>query len=73
MGAVNPDTGEWDRDLCSCGSGKQRWPEYDARGIFLAYVCEGCVKEKLSGYRQDVLDNPNYEADEDIEPDGEIW
>ena len=52
---------------CSCGSGLERWAEYDARGIFLTYVCEGCCASKLSGFRSDVLSDPNYEADEPIE------
>ena len=46
-----------------------QWNEYDARGIYLARVCEKCVDKRLSGYRSDVLTDPNYWADEDIEPD----
>lgn len=57
------------RRLCNCGSGNESWWEYDARGIPLARVCESCKQEKLSKYRKDVLDNPNYEADEPIEED----
>jgi len=55
--------------LCHCGSGEEREAEYDARGIFLTYVCRKCRKEKLSGFRNDVLEDPNYECDEDIEPE----
>jgi hypothetical protein len=40
---------------------------YDARGIFLTYVCDKCRKEKLSGFRADVLDDPNYWHDEPID------
>ena len=46
-----------------------RWPESDARGIFLCYVCEKCRSHKLAGYRPEVLRDGNYQADEDIEPD----
>ena len=45
------------------------WIEYDARGIYLATVCEKCVDEKLSHYRPEVLTDSNYWASEDIEPD----
>lgn len=45
----------------------ERWPEYDARGIFLTYVCPECVVEKLSQYRNDVLYDENYGADEPID------
>lgn len=51
---------------CPCGSGNYPDANYDARGIFLCYACIKCEREKLAGYRQDVLTNPNYEADEDI-------
>jgi len=36
--------------LCFCGSGEPRRAAFDARGIFLAYVCDECEREKLSGY-----------------------
>jgi hypothetical protein len=55
--------------LCTCPSGKPRWAEYDARGIFLTYVCEGCQKEKLSRYRSDVLTDASYWHDEPIDED----
>lgn len=55
--------------LCPCGSGLPSWWEYDARGIELCRVCEKCRKEKLAAYRPDVLSDPNYWADEPIEPD----
>jgi hypothetical protein len=48
---------------------EESWWEYDARGIPLARVCDRCKAEKLKSYRPDVLRNPNYEADEDIEAD----
>ena len=49
--------------------GDGSWWENDARGIPLARVCVMCKKVKLSGYRPEVLTNPNYEADEAIEPE----
>jgi hypothetical protein len=54
---------------CSCGSEKERWAEYDARGIFLTFVCDDCRDEKLSHFRKDVLTDPNYWHDEPIDED----
>jgi hypothetical protein len=54
---------------CSCGSGKPSWWEYDARGIPLNRVCDDCRAEKLRHFRPEVLTDPNYEADEPIEPE----
>lgn len=54
---------------CPCGSGKPSHWEYDARDIPLCRVCVDCKSEKLSTYRPEVLTDPNYEADEQIEPD----
>ncbi len=42
----------------------------DARGIFCCFVCDDCEDEKRRRYRPDVLEDPNYEADEAIEGDG---
>jgi hypothetical protein len=39
----------------------------DARGIPLARVCAKCADKKLAKYRKDVITNPNYSADENIE------
>lgn len=52
---------------CTCGSGKPREPQYDARGIFLAYTCEACHSDKMAGYRADVLTDPDYWHDEPID------
>lgn len=49
--------------------GDGSWWENDTRGIPLARVCEECRAAKLSTFRPEVLNNPNYEADEPIEPD----
>lgn len=47
------------------------WWEYDARGIPLARVCNRCVKDRLAGYRPEVLTDANYDTNEDI--DGDDW
>jgi len=54
---------------CNCGSGFEAWANYDARGIFLTYTCEQCKERKLSGYRPEVLTDPDYWHDEPIEED----
>jgi hypothetical protein len=57
--------------LCRCGSGEDSYWHYDARGIELGKWCDKCAGGHLKGYRQDVLDNANYEADEDIDGEGQ--
>ena len=47
-------------------SREESWPAYDARGIYLCRVCDKCEKEKLAGYRPEVLTDSNYEHDEPI-------
>ena len=54
---------------CACGSGEYSEAVHDARGIFVAYVCSKCHKDKLSGYRKDIFTDPRYWADETIEPE----
>ncbi len=54
---------------CMCGSGKFKEAQYDARGIYLCSTCEDCHARKMRGYRPEVLTNPNYECDEQVEPD----
>jgi hypothetical protein len=54
---------------CSCGSGKLRYENYDARGIFLCFTCSACHAARMARYRPEVLTNPGYTADERIEPD----
>ena len=44
-----------------------RWPETDARGIFLCYVCDICYEKKIAKYRPEVLTDPNYWVDEPID------
>jgi hypothetical protein len=54
---------------CNCGSGLDSKWKLDARGIPLAKVCPKCEKDKLKGFRRDVLLDPNYKTNEPIEPD----
>jgi hypothetical protein len=62
-GGIMPD----DARPCPCSSGlTSRWAN-DARGIPLARVCPKCRRDKLSHYRPEILSDPNYEADEDID------
>ena len=42
------------------------WDEYDAQGIFLCRVCDGCVEEKLSKYRPEILSG--YSQNDVYEP-----
>ena len=56
--------------LCSCGSGKEPWAEYDGRGIYLCKVCTKCRREKLAGYRPEILAHyTEADVDEPIEPE----
>lgn len=54
---------------CPCGSGLDSYWQNDARGIPLCRTCDKCHEEKMSRYRQDVLTDSNYWADEPIEPE----
>lgn len=54
---------------CRCGSGLPRFELFDARNIFLTFACDKCERAKLKRYRPDVLTDPNYAADEAIDPD----
>jgi hypothetical protein len=60
---------QWRSNTCSCGSGKPKSAQYDARGIFLRYTCEDCYDRKMAGYRPDVLTDPGYWTDEPIDED----
>ena len=57
--------------LCSCGSGQSRYDLTDARGIFCCYVCDICKPSKASRYRIEVLEDPDYDCDEEIDDDPE--
>lgn len=67
------DRGELDdmRDeqlnLCRCGSGEERYPLNDARGIFCAYVCSECEDKVRAKYRPEIFEDGNFYADEPIE------
>jgi hypothetical protein len=52
---------------CNCGSGKESYWINDGHGIPLCKVCEDCEKEKLKGYRPDILEA--YDCDEQIDPE----
>jgi hypothetical protein len=54
---------------CPCGSGLPSLWQYDARGIELCRTCDKCHSKRMLGYRADVLYNPNYQVDEQIEAD----
>ena len=54
---------------CPCGSGKEPDRLYDARGIYCCLYCPDGEKAQKSKYRADVLTNPNYDCDEQIDPD----
>ena len=48
---------------------EDRFPLYDARGIFCAYVCDACEDEVRARYRVDIMEDSNYWADEAVEED----
>ena len=50
----------------------ESWAEYDAQGIYLCRVCDGCVDDKLSAYRPEILSGyTQADVDEPIEADGD--
>lgn len=60
--------------MTTCKHNKHNsWWEYDARGIPLCRVCDKCKAKRLRGYRPDVLRDPQYEADEAIEPEPSVY
>lgn len=52
---------------CMCGSGKERYPLYDARGIYCCAVCDDCEDEKRAKYRADIFTDTNYWTSETVE------
>jgi hypothetical protein len=46
--------------------------EFDARGIFLCYVCDTCYERKMAKYRAEVLIDPNYWRYEPIDEEAEF-
>ena len=57
------------QDTCPCGSGELKEALHDARGIFCCYVCPKCEQTQRAKYRTDVLENSDYVANEEIEPE----
>ena len=53
--------------ICQCGSGLIAEWRYDARGIELEKRCDKCWPTEKKKWRQDVLEDPNYETIEDID------
>jgi hypothetical protein len=58
-----------EQDGCRCGSGLQAYAISDARGIPIGLACGACETKLKSRYRPDIFDDPDYECDEQIEPD----
>lgn len=57
-------------DISECEHPSGRWPEHDAQGIFLCYVCDDCCEERLSRYRPEILSGyTQADVDEPIEED----
>lgn len=54
---------------CICGSGLPKTAQFDARGIFLTSTCARCHARRMQEFREDVLTDANYWADEPIESD----
>ena len=52
---------------CPCGSGDYPEAVHDARGIFVAYVCDKCRRDKLAGYRPDIFTDSQYWHNEPID------
>ena len=53
--------------LCKCGSGLFQRPLLDARGIFVANVCDECEETVKEQYRPDIFTDSEYQTDEPIE------
>ena len=54
---------------CGCRSGLYREAQHDARGIFLTFTCAKCHRDRMRGFRSDVLTNARYWHDEPIDED----
>lgn len=55
------------RVKCHCGSGLVKRELYDARHIFVAYVCDACENRVRAHYRDEIFLDPQYETTEPIE------
>lgn len=47
--------------ICHCGSGKEARELYDAREIFVGFVCDDCIEKKKSQYRSEIFTDCNYD------------
>ena len=47
---------------CTCNSGHERYPLYDAAGIFCEYVCEACETERREKYNPAIFDGESVYA-----------
>ena len=54
---------------CRCGSGLTHHALYDARGIFVSYVCTKCEPSVRDRYRADIFTDADYWTDEEVEGD----
>ena len=55
-------------DFCNrCEKDAMTEEHCDARGIYITRCCDACWKEVSKGYRPEVLDDPGYQCDEQIE------
>jgi hypothetical protein len=54
---------------CACGSGLQMRALYDARGIYVSYVCDVCEARTRKRYRPEIFTDSNYETLEAIDED----
>jgi hypothetical protein len=65
---------DWELDNCESGHAYD-WQEdyvfelFDASGIFVAYVCDKCVKKVKAKYRPEIFTNSNYESPDDYDAD----
>jgi hypothetical protein len=54
---------------CNCDGGGERRSLYDARNIFVAYVCDACEPSVRARYRPDIFSDPQYWTDEEVDDD----
>jgi hypothetical protein len=47
---------------CPCGSGLFPSEVFDARGIYVAAVCNVCEKRRLAQFRPEIFTDPDYDA-----------
>jgi hypothetical protein len=54
---------------CPCGSGQYPEKLYDARGLFVSYICKECEVSVRAKYRPEIFEDSSYECDEPIDED----